>query len=236
MQRSASTTLALGVLSVMWLGAGSAAAAPFGPSAYVQQSDSPFAALDFSGGYFYLEDFEDHALDTPGVSGSPGGPTSIAFGPTFHDSVDADDGSIDGGSLAGDSWFDRGASVAFTFDAGVLGALPTHAGLVWTDGPFLTGVTFTAFGSDGVTAVCTIVAPDVANSSFNGETAEDRFFGCSDAGGISRVQLVNALGGGIEADHVQYGRAVAETVPEPAGLALLGVGLALARRRLAGRA
>ena len=52
MQRSASTTLALGVLSVMWLGAGSAAAAPFGPSAYVQQSDSPFAALDFSGGYF----------------------------------------------------------------------------------------------------------------------------------------------------------------------------------------
>ena len=113
------------------------------------------------------------------------------------------------GSTAARTWLSRST-------LGSLARCRAHAGLVWTDGPFFTGVTFTAFGSDGVTAVCTIVAPDVANSSFSGETAEDRFFGCSDAGGISRVQLVNALGGGIEADHVQDGRAVADTVSRTA--------------------
>jgi hypothetical protein len=209
-------------------------AAPFGPTTYVQASDSPFAATDFSGGYFYLEDFEDHALSTPGVAGINGGPTSIVFGPTFHDSVDIDDGVLDGSGLAGDSWFFSGASTGFTFNAGVLGALPTHVGVVWTDGPFQTPVTFTAIGADGITTVCSIgPAAGFANSSFNGEAAEDRFFGCSDAGGILRIQVTNSLGGGIEVDHLQYGNARETTpVPEPLTIALLGVGGAfLARRR-----
>ena len=237
MQRSASITLALGVLSVMWLGAGSASAAPFGPSAYVQQSDSPFAAIDFSSGYFYLENFEDHALNTPGVSGSPGGPTSIVFGSGSHDSVDADDGSIDGGSLAGDNWFNSGASVAFTFNAAVLGALPTHAGLVWTDGPFFTGVTFTAFGADGATAVCTLAGancgrwlvrrPDGRRLILRLQRRRRNF--------PDRVRQ-RAWRRHRGRSRAGYGRTVAGTVPEPAGLALLGLGLALARRRLLGRA
>lgn len=209
--------------------------AAFGPSAYVQASDSPFDGIDFSGGYFHLEDFEDHALNTPGAAGITGGPTSVVFGPGVHDSVDIDDGVLDGSGLAGDSWFFSGASTGFTFSAAALGALPTHVGLVWTDGPFQTPVSFTAIGADGVTAVCSIgPAAGFANSSFNGETAEDRFFGCSDAGGISRIQITNSLGGGIEVDHLQYGNARESEVPEPLTITLLGVGgVFLARRRAA---
>jgi len=226
--------IALCSVGVLWLSATAAFAGPFGPTAYLQASDSPFAAIDFSGGYFYIENFEDHLLSTPGTAGISGGPTSIVFGPSVHDSVDGDDGALDGSGLQGDSWFFSGASTGFTFDAGALGSLPTHVGLVWTDGPFSTPVTMTAFGADGVTAVCSIAgAAGFANTSFNGETAEDRFFGCSDAGGISQIQLTNAFGGGIEVDHLQYGRAEADTsVPEPATIVLVGLGgVLLARRR-----
>ena len=50
--------------------------------------------------------------------------------------MDADDGSIDGSGTAGRSFFSGSgpAGISFTFDAVALGVLPTHAGLVWTDG------------------------------------------------------------------------------------------------------
>ncbi len=89
--------------------------------------------------------------------------------------MDIDDGVLDGSGLAGDSWFFSGAFTGFTFNAGILGSFPTHVGIVWTDGPFQTPVTFRAIGADGVTPVCSIgPAAGFANSSFNGETAEDR--------------------------------------------------------------
>ena len=58
---------------------------------YLSRADSP---LDLSGlgTTSYLEDFEDHALNVPGVTANHGGPASITFGPGLHDSVDADDG------------------------------------------------------------------------------------------------------------------------------------------------
>lgn len=221
------------VAGALLAGSVSALAAPIGPTAYLQQSDSPFFGTDFSGGYFYLEDFEDHALNTPGVAGVTGGPASITFGPTFHDSVDADDGAIDGSGLQGDSWFFGGASTGFTFNAAALGGLPTHVGIVWTDGPFGTPVSFIAMNADGTAAACSIgPAAGFANNSFNGETAEDRFFGCVDAGGISSIQVINQNGGGIEVDHLQYGLAVAAPpVPEPASVTLLLLGAAAAGYR-----
>ena len=81
-------------LSLVFCGS-AAHAALIGPTPYLESSDSPFDGVSF-GAYFHLEDFEDHLLNVPGVTASSGGVTSIVFGPAIHDSVDADDGFIDG--------------------------------------------------------------------------------------------------------------------------------------------
>ena len=209
---------------------GTAVAGPLGPTPYLQASDSPFSAIDFSGGYFYLETFEDGALNTPGVAGTTGGVPLLVS--SFNDSVDSDDGAVDGFGSHGNNWLSNSATTGFTFDAAPLGALPNHAGFVWTDGPFGTAVAFTAWGADGVTIVCSIPAgPAFGDNSFGGETAEDRFIGCSNAGGISRIEATNTLGGDIEVDHLQYGWAPSRSVPEPALISLFALGGALALRR-----
>lgn len=198
----------------------SAATTPYGPLPYLQASDSPFAATDFSGGYFHREDFEDHALNTPGVSGLPGGPTSVVYGPGIHDSVDGDDGSIDGSGLNGDSWFCPTCPITFTFDASALGSLPTHAGMVWTDG--VNTISFEAFDELGNSLG--INGPNThADVSNNGETAEDRFYGVYHSSGISAIKLIPNGGGGIELDHVQYGRAAGPGVPNTSGWSLIAM-------------
>ncbi len=205
-----------------------------GPSSYVETADSPFTGLDF--GYFYLEDFEDGSagipLNTPGVVASGG---AFQTGPST-DSVDADDGAIDGSGLSGNSFFGAGASgFTFTFSAGVLGSLPTHVGIVWTDGAIINEVTFEAFDSNN-DSLGTIVAPGLGDNSFQGGTEEDRFFGVIDPLGISAIRIFNSAmsggGSGIEADHLQYGRLA--VVPVPAAVWLFGsalVGLGWIRRK-----
>lgn len=201
-------------------------------------ADSPFAVGANAGSfsYFHLETFEDHLFNTPGVTASAGGVTSVVFGPSIHDSVDADDGTIDGSGLAGDDFFASGPTgIRFTFDAGVLGALPTSAGIVWTDGT--NNINFEAFDENGISLG--ILTGDHANDSFNGEAEDDRFYGVVNAGGISAL-FISSGGGGIEVDNLQYGGAgVAVPTPtaaEPATLAVLGLGLAglgLVRRKRA---
>ena len=167
---------------------------------YLSGADSPFRNL--TSNYFHLEDFEDHLLNVPGVTATAGGVTSVVFGPTAHDSVDGDDGVINGSGLAGDSYFSASgaAGIRFNFNAAVLGSLPTHAGLVWTDGAGT--VSFEAFDAQGVSMGVRgpFNLPDLSNS---GTTGEDTFFGVYNRGGISAIRILNTVGG-IEIDHLQY--------------------------------
>lgn len=219
------------------------------PSPYLRASDSPFAVVG-TFAYFHRETFEDYLFNVPGVvataggaacgaSGSGCGVTSLVFGPSFHDSVDEDDGVVDGSGLRGDSFFapNGPGGITFAFDLAALGGLPTHAGLVWTDG--LNPIVFEAYDQDG--RLLGSLAGNHADASVNGETAEDRFYGAVNPGGISRIVIRSGLGGGgIEVDHLQYGRVVAAVVPEPSAVALVGAGLAglhaVARRRQRRRA
>ncbi len=199
--------------------AGQAVAVPvfFGPTSYLSSADIP-AGFYSGGSPTFLEDFEDGTLDG-GMIASTGSVIPPGW-VGLIDSVDADDGSIDGSGSAGHSWFYSSGStgVTFTFQNAV-----TAAGIVWTDGAGST--TFQAYR--GATLLGSIQAT-VATSGYTGQTDEDSFFGVQDMDGITSIRLSNSSGG-IELDHVQYGDAATTTVPtvpEPATLVLMGLGLA----------
>jgi hypothetical protein len=195
----------------------------FTDTPYLSEADIPVGF--YAGGQpTLLENFEDGALDaslrsTSGLSIiAPGGIT---------DSVDGDDGSIDGSGAGGRSIF--GGQMRFDFVG--TGPLPTAFGLVWTDHGGPVDATFSAFDAGG-NSLGSIVRR-VGDNTFASTTAEDRFFGVQFAGGISAIAITSA-GGAQEVDHVQWGFATAP-VPEPHTWALMLVGLpglaAVARRR-----
>lgn len=204
----------------------SAIAVNFGPTPYLQFPGSPFAGLSFSS--FSLETFEDGLLNTPGVSISIGPGNVLGPGPGT-DSVDADDGSINGSGDNGHSLAGvQGITFAFS------GLLPTHAGIVWTDGGGL--ITFEAFDNLGVSLG--VISGNHADGNFAGGTAEDHFYGASNLGGISSFRISNPSAG-IEVDHLQFG--IVSTVPTSnsvpdgistvAGFSCCFVGLLALRRR-----
>lgn len=210
MRSGRSTMVMLVAMGVLAIASSNLRAGAVGPSAYLSFNDSPFKNLNLQS--FQLEDFEDHLLNVTGVSGSPGGVTSVVFGASVHDSVDADDGTIDGSGLNGDSWFASPALVTFTFDKQVLGGLPTHAGIVWTDGA--DPIQLEAFDGNGNSLGVTGPV-NSADASFNGETAEDRFLGWAESAGIGSIRITSGSGG-IELDHLQFGGvAGASAIPLP---------------------
>src|SRR5688572_30400422 len=74
-----------------------ASAQLIGPHPYLSFSDSPFTGPTFS--YFHLENWEDGNLSTPGVRVNGNSlRLSSTFGSAAIDSVDADDGTINGRS------------------------------------------------------------------------------------------------------------------------------------------
>ena len=176
---------------------------------------SPFANLpDFE--YFYLEDFEDEALNTPGASLLES-EDDLSGSFAFSDSVDGDDGQIDGeanGTLSLFSGFST-ETFTFVFSENQLGNLPTHAGIVWTDigrnnggTPFpsnlIDNVYFEAFDSSG--ASLGIHGPfSLGDESISRTTDEDRFFGVFNAGGISSIKISMPGKNNWEVDHLQYG-------------------------------
>jgi hypothetical protein len=215
--------------------AATANAVILGPTSYVKTADSPFTGVGFS--YFHLENWEDDALNVPGVSMTASSPLlSSAFGNGLIDSVDEDDGAINGASHNGAGnygqaqWALGSPGIVFSFNAGVLGTLPTHVGIVWTDGAGT--INFEAFDSGG-NSLGTAVGTH-ANGSFGGETDEDRFYGVIHGGGVAKILIYNTAGG-IEVDHLQFGAQRRTSVPEVfstlGGLMASLVGLVALRRR-----
>jgi hypothetical protein len=193
-------------LAAVALSAGVACGQTFlGPSPYLCQGDSPW---DTSAPGFILEDFED-GFNVPGVAGNgnvtgPGGIT---------DSVDCDDGVIDGLGRNARSYFGSGSTgITFTFSE----PLPQRAGIVWTDGVHNTSansIHFEAFARDG-TRLGQIDGGH-ADTSQSSETAEDRFYGVEFAPGIQRFRIWQTSGCcGIEVDHLQFGPISAPCDPD----------------------
>ena len=203
-----------GGAAAAWLVLAAAPAGAFptlGPSAYLcfdaattsasgscGSAESPLDPAATS--YFHLEDFEDDAFE-PGWSVA-GVQTRSGPGPTT-DSVDEDDGAIDGSGTAGGSHAEAD-DFTIEFDANALGALPTQVGLVWTDGGTSVTATLEVFGAAG-NSLGSIGSLGVGDASDAGETAEDRFFGWVEPTGISAVRVSQSGGGPIEIDHLQYG-------------------------------
>ena len=200
MKRSPALTAAT-ALSLGFLFANAAEAIPTptfqGPSAYASSADSPY---DTSPLNFCLENFEDSKFDIPGatITGGPVGPGGLT------DSVDGDDGAIDGSGTNGRSWFNQNGAAGITieFDPTRTNGLPTQVGIVWTDGAFGAPITFDAYDENGVS----ILGPNGPNSHADnsnfGTTAEDRFYGITSYGGVAKINISNTSGG-IEIDHVQ---------------------------------
>jgi hypothetical protein len=179
----------------------------FGPTAYTSSANTPAGLF---AGSTSLEDFEDGTLDfdltaSAGgiITGNGANPNGVSVN-GLTDSVDADDGMIDGNGTQGHSLFSGsgGTGIVITFQSAV-----TAAGMVWTDGGGLT--TFEAFGP-GMASLGTIGPVAIADGSSSGTTADDHFFGVLDLAGIVAIKLSNSSGG-IEIDHIQFGAAV----PEP---------------------
>jgi len=216
----------------------------FGPSPYLSfAGDSPFASALAAGDfdYFFLEDFEDGLANTPGLILPAGHSVALGVaaphGGTFIDSVQEDFGPGDG--FVGGSLFVghnvTGLPVLISFDAGVLGKLPTHVGLVVTDLQvfgqldFMEPVTLEAFGPGGV-SLGTVTDPNFGNSTTFGGTDEDRFLGFFSDAGIESISITSPSLVQLELDHIQYGG----VVPEPSSFILVcigAIGFAVYRRR-----
>jgi len=211
-------TLALSTAALA--GAGQAAVPTFyGPSTYVSQADAPFHAADFD--HFYLEDVEDNAVNTLGLSVTGPG-FCISNNPGCFPGAIIDSVGNGGDQTLGHSMFGVGF-MDVTFDPLALGGLPTYAGLVWTDGN--NPVTFEAFDENGL-SLGTLIG-NHADGTFAGTLADDRFYGLTYDGGISRLRISNPPA--TEIDHIQYALNDAGTgVPEPASWALMILGFGAA--------
>ncbi len=224
-------TVAIGMLAGPVM-AGGDATFIFDHTPYVSSGDSPFDLFGPDSDFF-LEDFEDGLLNTPGLLGFGG---EIRFPSSFTDSVDLDDNVLDGFGVDGHNYWaffgegSLGPLARFEFDPKVLGGLPRSVGVVWTDGNFLATTFFEAFGPNGE-SLGTMDFFLLGDDGHRGGTGEDRFMGVIFEGGISAIEVSADLGR-IELDHVQYG----DIMPAPGVLALLGLSGLLtgrSRRRLA---
>jgi hypothetical protein len=243
------------LLLLGWMVRASQAAVTFlGPSPYLSRADSPFP-VDGSNPNFFLEDFEDGKLNTTGIYQ----PLHPVFGTAFQgevmgpsdttDSVDADDGPIDGSGAAGHSFRSRvdfitstippghNIHVDFEFDEATLGFLPHAFGFVWTDGAFGSFNSLQLTTRTGLAFVSPIVV--LGDDRRDGTTEDDRFIGVVSSEGILSVRISSSfhsesdLTDYFEIDHVQYGFVVPE--PSIAVLMVSAVAWGMSRKWRFGR-
>jgi hypothetical protein len=193
------------------------------PTPYLSVADSPFD-LSGIGTTFFLEDFEDGVFDLPpgvtpyaGIINPPG---------PFTDSVDADDGALDGSGTAGHTLTPILMTITPTgpptwithfgliYDATTLGFVPTSFGFVWTDGLPSSRIAILVIEENNVQTY--IQFPALMDANYTGETLEDRFIGLTSDVGLRRVFIANGYTGDnfqqtFEMDHFQFGI----QVPEP---------------------
>jgi hypothetical protein len=192
-----------------------------GPIPYRSAADSAFD-LSGLGTTFFLEDFEDDVL-TPGLDTVVG--YSFSIDPKVGNSVDKDDGVLDGLDSGGhsvnaaplDACIGTNCTVdaQWTFNLPELAAYPTAVGLVIT-------------ASNGAAGTITVAAVDgVGMFSIEGivsdpfDASDDLFLGFTNPTGIGWVyvqQFRRPFTGtpyfAPSFDHLQYG----QLVPEPGGL------------------
>jgi hypothetical protein len=209
----------------------------FSDTPYLSFADSPFSQIDS----VQLEDFEDGLFNLAGVSAvsnTPGTELGVTGGGSseFVDSVDGDDGVIDGRGRDGFNFAEASnlstdnLGYTFNFDSSVIGILPTHAGIVWVDGSREAPTQVEFFGAGGISLG--VIGPfHISDDSFVDAVDEDRFFGAIHLGGIESFTIRSPGGiNNLTVDHVQFA-----AVPEPSSaLAVLAFGsiYALRRRRL----
>jgi hypothetical protein len=211
---------------------------------YFSEEDSPFYG-GIQAGTIYLEDFEDHQLNTPYVlSWDYPRPFSLQQGMTvrmlgrdYASSVDADDGlNGDYLGLDGDAWRTVNVShggidgrMEFRFERDALGRLPTYVGFVITEVFDTRELIDIAIGTpDSPGNQYEALPPNPIDWNPNnlvGDTRAHRFFGMYVSTGVDLL-VVNNID---QLDHLQYGYAI----PEPATAVFLGSGVALvlSRRR-----
>jgi len=194
------------------------------------EGDSPFRSLvsssnpltssfSFSGSntasseWFELEKFEGPKFEnnTIGVKYRPNEIVKTSTDPTYWDSVDADDGKIDGASRSqGRFVLQKDGDIKFEFD-GKRG-FPTDVGLVWTDihanAPKMDGnITFEAFDATGKSLGVRGPIYVGGDGTTVANPQDDRFFGLHYNGGISAFNVKSTVVQvGVEYDHLQYGR------------------------------
>jgi hypothetical protein len=242
----ASLSLALAVPTV------EAATTGIGPLPYLSAADSPF--LSDPSLVTILEDFEDGALNAPGIVndemidyrfppiGNDGHGRVVEPG-AETDSVDGDDAAIDGSGAGGHSY--RSMHFIDTVaDGNIYNNLlfsfpdrkPVAVGFVWTDGqPAL--LEFVVRELNQIEYKSFVFAPLLGDGDGNGGTSEDRFIGVYSSVGIEAFGMSsidpNQIPGTddgrryFEIDHLQF----SYPVPEPDAILAAPLLLALARMR-----